>query len=73
MDVLGQVLAQALLGSAESSQPQQVCGDVSCVCVLRCFMHVGMTMFPACPCVWRCFMGVCQAQHFMIQCRQACV
>ena len=44
MDVLGQVLAQALLGSAESPQRQQVCGDVSCVCVLRCFMHVGMAM-----------------------------
>ena len=45
MDVLGQVLAQALLGSAESSQRQQVCADVSCVCVWQCFMHVGMAMF----------------------------
>ena len=31
MDVLGQVLAEALLGSAESPQRQQVCRDVSCV------------------------------------------
>ena len=44
MDLLGQVLAQALLESAESPQRQQVCGDVSCVCVWRCFMHVGMAM-----------------------------
>ena len=44
MDVLGQVLPQAHFGSAESPQRQQVCGDVSCVCVLRCFMPVGMAM-----------------------------
>ena len=48
MDMLGQVLAQALLGSAESPQRQQVCGDVSCVCVLQCFMHVGMAMHVSC-------------------------
>ena len=62
MDVLGQVLAQVLLGSAESPQRQQVCGDILCVCVLRCFMHVGMAMFRACPYVRRCFMRVCKAQ-----------
>ena len=73
MDVLGQVLAQALLGSAESPHRQQVCGDVSCVCVLQCFMHVGMTMFRACPYIWRCFMHVRKAQNFMTQCRQACI
>ena len=49
MDVLEQVLAQALFGSEESPQRQQVCGDVSCVCIWRCFMHVGMAMFRACP------------------------
>ena len=48
MDVLGQVLAQALLGSAESPQRQQVCGKVWCVCVLRCFMHVGMARHVSC-------------------------
>ena len=73
MDVLGQVLAQALLGSAESPQRQQVCGDVSRVCVWRCFMHVGMAMFRACPYVWRCSMRVRKAQKFMRQCTQACV
>ena len=73
MDVLGQVLAQALLGSAESPQRQQVCGDVLCVCVLRCFMHVGMAMFRACLYVWRCFMRVRKAKSFMTQWRQACV
>ena len=73
MHALGQVLAQALLGSAESPQRQQVCGDVSCVCVLRCFMHVGMAMFRACPYIWRCFMRVRTAQNFMTQCRQSFV
>ena len=48
MDVLGQVLAQRLLGSAESPQRQQIGGDVSCVCVLRCLMHVGMAMHVLC-------------------------
>ena len=48
MDVLGQVLAQALLGSAEFPQRQQACGDVSCVCVLPFFMHVGMTIHVSC-------------------------
>ena len=52
MDVLGQVLAQALLGSAESPQRQQVCGVALCLCVWRCFMHMGMAMFRACPYVW---------------------
>ena len=61
MDVLGQVLAQALLGSAESPHRQQVRGDVSCVCVWRCFMHVGMAMIRACPYAWRCFMRVSKA------------
>ena len=73
MDVLGQVLPQALLGSAESPQRQQVCGDVSCVCVLRSFMHVGLAMFRACPYVWRCCMRVRKAQNFMTQWRQAWV
>ena len=73
MDVLGQVPAQALLGSAESPQWQQVCGEVSCVCVWRCFMHVGMAMFRACPYVWRCFMRVRKARNYMTQCTQACV
>ena len=73
MDVLGQVLAQALSGPAESPQRKQVCGNDSCVCVLRCFMHVGMEMFRACPYVWRCFMRVRKAHNFMTQCRQACV
>ena len=73
MDVLGQVLAQALLGSAESLQRQQVCQDVSFVCVWQCFMHVGMAMFRACPYVWRCFVRVRNAKKFMMQCRQACV
>ena len=40
MDVLGQVLGQALLGSAESPQRQQVCGDV--------LMCVRIAMFHAC-------------------------
>ena len=69
MDVLGQVLAQALLGSAESPQRQEVCGDVSCVRVWRCFMHVGMAMFRACLYVWRCFMRVRKAHNFMTQWR----
>ena len=67
------MLAQALLGSAEAPQRQQVCGDVLCVCVWRCFMHVGMAIFRACPYVWRCFMRVRKAQNFMTQCTQACV
>ena len=73
MDVLGQVLAQSLLGSAESPQRQQVCGDVSCVWVWRCFMHVGMAMFRVCRYVWRCFMCVRKAQGFMTQYTQASV
>ena len=59
MDVLGQVLAQALLGSAESPERQQVCGDVSCVCVLRCFMPVGMAMHVSCVSVRRAMFHVC--------------
>ena len=73
MDMLGQVLAQAILGSAESPQRQQVCGNVSCVCVWRCFMHVGIATFRVCPYVWRCFMLVLKAQNVMTQCTQACV